>query len=107
MIDPQWAGPVLGVVTLGTIAAGHVIVRKVNYLWGTRTAPAFFVVGAAALAASLLLSSDLLSAIAGIFGITTTWDGVELYRQEERVRRGRAPRNPNREVEPRRGERIS
>jgi hypothetical protein len=34
--------------------------------------------------------------------MTTLWDSFELMRQEERIRRGHAPANPNRPVEERR-----
>ena len=94
----QWAGLALAVTTVATIGVGHVLVRKLNYHFGTKPAPLAFLLGAAAMAASLLVSRDLTSALLGIVGITTLWDGVELIRQEERVRKGRAPRNPKRKV---------
>jgi hypothetical protein len=49
---------------------------------------------------SLWVSNDLASAVLSVVGLTTLWDGFELYRQEERVRRGHAPANPDRPVEP-------
>ncbi len=95
----QWAGLVLAMVTFGTIAFGHVMVRKVNYLYGTKPAPALFVLSLLLMTLSLKMG-DLASAALGIIGITTFWDGIELYRQEKRIRRGHAPANPNRPVEP-------
>ncbi len=100
----QWAGPILGSIMLGTIAIGHVIVRRLNYLHGTKPAPVFAVIGIASLLISIILANDLLSACFGIIGVTTIWDAIELVRQEERVRRGHAPANPNRPVEPSRKE---
>jgi hypothetical protein len=94
----QWAGLALAVTTVATIGIGHVLVRKLNYHLGTKPAPVAFLLGAAAMGASLLVSSQLTSALLGIIGITTFWDGIELIRQEERVRKGTAPRNPRREV---------
>jgi hypothetical protein len=94
----QWAGPVLGAVTVATIWFGHVMVRKVNYHFGTRPVPLVLALGAGGLAASLFVTWDLLSAVLGIVGITTVFDGIELIRQEARVRRGHAPENPNRPV---------
>ena len=94
----EWTGPVLAAVTVATIGLGHVTVRKVNYLFGTVPAIPLFFLGAGILAASLFVSSDLLSAILGIVGVTTVWDGVEVIRQEKRVRSGHAPENPKRPV---------
>ena len=98
----QWAGPVLAVVTFATIGFGHMMVRKVNYLYGTKPAPYVLGLGLLFLFISLRATSDLASAVLGIVAVTTLWDAFELYRQEERIRRGHAPANPNRPVKPRR-----
>ena len=92
----QWSGPVLAFIVVGTIAAGHVAVRKLNYLWGTKPAVPLITLGAAILTGSLYVDSNLLCATLGIVGITTLWDGVEIIRQEKRVLVGHAPKNPNR-----------
>jgi hypothetical protein len=94
----QWAGLVLAVLTFGTIGLGHVAVRKLNYRYGTKPAPIFLVLGLALLGLSLLVKDSLASAALGIVGMTTLWDAVELVRQEERIRRGHAPANPDRPV---------
>lgn len=98
----QWAGLVLAVVTFATIGLGHEAVRKTNYLYGTKPVPYVFIAGLLFLFISLRLQSNLASAALGIIGITTLWDSFELIRQEERIRRGHAPANPNRAVEARR-----
>ena len=98
----QWAGLVLAVLTTGTIGLGHVAVRKLNYRFGTKPTPIFLVLGLLLLGLSLLARDNLTSAALGIVGMTTLWDAVELIRQEERIRRGHAPANPNRPVKPRR-----
>jgi hypothetical protein len=98
----QWAGPVLAFVTVATIGIGHVMVVKTNYRYGTKPTPLVFGLGLAFLLLSLWTSSDLASAVLGIVGVTMLWDGFELYRQEERIRRGHAHANPDRPVEPRR-----
>jgi len=97
----QWAGPVLAAITLGTIGFGHVAVRKVNYLYGTKPSPHVFILGLLILYFSLKASNDILSASLGIIAVTFMWDAYELIRQEERIRRGHAPANPNRPVEER------
>lgn len=98
----QWGGPALAVVTLATIGFGHVMVRRLNYFYGTKPVPIVAGLGLLSLFLSLWTANDLTCAVLGIVGVTTLWDAVELYRQEERVRRGHAPANPDRPVEPRR-----
>lgn len=98
----QWAGAVLAIVTFATIGLGHVAVRKVNYLYGTKPVPYVLITGLLFLFISLRLESNLASAALGIIGITMLWDSFELIRQEERIRRGHALANPNRPVEARR-----
>lgn len=97
----QWSGVILAFITFGTIAFGHVAVRKLNYLYGTKPARYVLLAGLVFLFLSLQTHNDLASAALGIVGITTLWDSYELIRQEERIRRGHAPRNPNRPVETR------
>ena len=92
----EWAGPVLSAVTVATIGFGHVMVRKVNYRFGTKPVPWVALLGLAILASSLFASSVVASGALGIVGVTTLWDAVELIRQEKRVIKGHAPRNPNR-----------
>jgi hypothetical protein len=43
---------------------------------------------------SAISASDITSAALGILGITFLWDALEFFRQEKRVRIGRAPANP-------------
>jgi hypothetical protein len=80
------------------IGLGHVAVRKLSYRYGTKPAPFFLGLGLAFLGLSLLVTSNLASAALGIVRMTTLWDAVEFVRQEERIRRGHAPANPDRPV---------
>ena len=82
----QWAGLLLALVTFGAIAAGHVLVRRLHARFGTRPAVPLFLAGVLVLAGSLGASSNLLSGVLGIIAITILWDGVEIYRQERRIR---------------------
>ena len=67
-----------------------------------KPAPLVFVLGLVFFVLSLLVASNLASAALGILGMTTIWDGTELYGQEDRIRRGHLPAYPDRPVEPRR-----
>ncbi len=92
----EWTGFVLSLTTVATIGIGHVAVRKINYHFGTKLCPLFVAAGLSTLILSLFTSSTLVSGVLGIVGITTLWDAFELVRQEARVRKGHAPKNPNR-----------
>jgi hypothetical protein len=76
---------------------GHVSVRRIERnterLWLPIIVALF--VGVSAEVASFLTSSPILSAIMGIFGITLLWDALEFFRQQNRIRHGHAPANPN------------
>ena len=88
----QWAGIVLALVTFGGIGAGHVLVRRLHTRYGTRPAIPLFLMGGLVFAGSLVAASDLLSGILGISAITILWDGVEIYRQEKRMKKYNTPR---------------
>ena len=92
----EWAGIVLSLFTVATIGGGHVAVRKINYRYGTKPVPAVALLGLGIIIASLFVESTILSGVLGIVGITTLWDALELVRQEKRVLKGHAPRNPAR-----------
>ena len=86
----QVGGVILAVVTFATIAAGHVLVRRLHARFGTRPAAPLFVAGLIVLLASLATGDDLTSGVLGITAVTILWDGVEMYRQEKRMQRERA-----------------
>ena len=83
----QWAGPILALTTFATIGIGHVLVRRLHARYGTGPALPFFVLGGLVLLSSVFISTDLISAILGITGITLAWDGIEIFRQEKRMQR--------------------
>ncbi len=83
----QWAGIILAFVTFATIGVGHVLVRQLHARYGTQPALPFFGLGLIVMALSLAARSDLLSAALGLTSITLLWDGIEMYRQEQRMQR--------------------
>lgn len=92
----NFTGIILAVVVFVTIGFGHVFVRKANYHYGTKLGIPLYIIGGIMLIYSLFVERDLFSAILGITAITIIWDGLEMYRQEKRIEKGHAPRNPNR-----------
>ncbi len=92
--------------TLGLIAAitaflsiwlGHVAVRKVEANARNIKTPMFIAIalGLVTEYCSLITVNRQLSTALGILGITLLWDAFEIYRQENRIKHGHAPANPN------------
>ena len=92
--------------TLGIIAAltafltiwfGHVAVRKIEFISPTIWIPTtiFATLGLIAEYGSLITIHRPLSTVFGIAGITLLFDAFEFTRQQNRIRKGHAPANPN------------
>ena len=75
---------------------GHVSVRRiereVERIWIPSMIALFF--GLTLEVFSLVSESMAASAFCAILGVTLLWDAHEFYRQQDRVREGRAPANP-------------
>ena len=92
--------------TIGLVAAastflgtwfGHVAVRKIESISPTIWLPtaSFTLAGIASECLALLTSNFLLSTAFGILGFTFLWDALEFTRQQNRIKKGHAPANPN------------
>jgi hypothetical protein len=92
--------------TVGFVAAastffgiwfGHVTVRKIESISPTIWLPttAFALTGIVLEWFSLSTSSLFLSTASGILGFTLLWDALEFARQQNRIKKGHAPANPN------------
>ena len=90
------SGIIIGLACFVIIGVFHPIVIKCEYYFSARSWPVFLVMGIAGLIASVMIGSDILSGIAGVFGCCSLWSIHELKKQEERVNRGWFPRNPKR-----------
>jgi hypothetical protein len=84
----QWAGILFAITTFGTIAIGHVLVRQNYPKMGTKAGIPLLLLGVVVMLISVTVQSKLVSGVLGIIAITTSWDGIEFYRQEKRVQRG-------------------
>jgi hypothetical protein len=92
----NWEGILIGGAAFIIIGIFHPIVVKSEYYFGKRVWPLFLVVGLLCLVLSTQISDTLGAAVAGIFGFASLWSIHEIIEQEERVRKGWFPANPNR-----------
>ncbi len=86
----------IGAIAFLIIGIFHPIVIKGEYYFGKRIWPLFAIAGVGCIALSLFLGHALLSAVAGITGFSCLWSIHEIMEQEERVKKGWFPDNPNR-----------
>lgn len=93
----NWLGPVAALAAFFGIWFGHVAVRKIEFSAPTLQLPGtlFALTGIALEWFSLCTSNFLLSATTGILGFTFLWDALELTRQQNRIKKGHAPANPD------------
>lgn len=91
----NYYGITIGIITLVLIGLGHVIVIKAEYYFTKRIWPLFLCIGIVALVVSLFVENDLLSGALGITSFTFLWSIHEVIEQEERVKKGWFPKNPN------------
>lgn len=92
----QFTGAIIGIMAFLIIGVFHPIVIKTEYYIGKKAWPVFLIVGLALIASSLWIHHIIASAILGIVGFSSLWSIHELIEQEERVRKGWFPSNPNR-----------
>lgn len=93
----NFAGILLGVGAFLIIGIFHPIVIKAEYYWGKRSWPIFAILAVVCFVVSIISSSFYTSAIFGVLSFSLLWSIFELFKQEERVKLGRAKRNPKRE----------
>ena len=90
-------GVVAALATFLSVWFGHVAVRKVESISQTIWIPSavFTALGLLMGFISLSTTNRSLSVALGILAITLLFDALELRRQQNRVRKGHAPANPN------------
>ena len=94
--DNNLLGLVIGLGTFLIIGLFHPIVIKGEYYFGTRCWWVFLALGTAVIALSVFVESVLWSALLGVTGFSSLWSILEIFEQQERVRKGWFPRNPKR-----------
>ena len=89
-------GLIIGIATFLLIGCFHVIVIKGEYYFSKNIWPLFLIVGLGTLILSIFIENSIISALVAVFGISCLWSIKELIEQEERVKKGWFPKNPNR-----------
>ena len=96
-MEINFIGPAAAFAAFLGIWLGHVSVRIIERRAKTLWPPIFIAIllGLTLEVFSLSTINRLLSAAAGILGITILWDALEFVRQEKRIKKGHAPANPS------------
>lgn len=92
----HFEGLVMGVIVFLIIGIFHPVVIKVEYYFGKKVWPVFFVVGWSFIIWSLYTENLFFSIFLGVFGFSCLWSIGELIEQKGRVEKGWFPKNPNR-----------
>ena len=89
-------GLIIGAMSLLIIGIWHPIVIKSEYYFGKKiSAVIFFIIGAMCSFFSIFINTTIVSVAFALFGFSGFWGIKEVYEQEERVRKGWFPSNPN------------
>ncbi len=89
-------GIIIGVISFLSIGVFHPIVIKSEYYFGKECWPVFLVAGIILMAISAFVSNVILSSALAVIGMSSWWSILELFEQEQRVKKGWFPANPNR-----------
>ena len=89
-------GLVIGISTFLIIGLFHPIVIKGEYYFGTRCWWAFLLLGIICGVLTIMVENVLFSALLGVTAFSSFWSILEIFEQQERVRKGWFPKNPKR-----------
>ena len=89
-------GIAVGGLAFLIIGLFHPVVIKAEYYFSKRIWPVFLVFGILFLGGSVWATGSVLPSALGVLGFTCLWSILELFEQEERVKKGWFPKNPKR-----------
>lgn len=92
----NYTGIIIGITSFLIIGLFHPIVIKCEYYFSYKIWPIFLVGGIGCCVLSLFVHNFILSAILAVLGFAMLWTIKELKEQDERVKKGWFPENPNR-----------
>ena len=93
----NFIGLIAALTAFFSIWFGHVAVRKIEFISPTIWLPTsiFAALGLIVEFLSLFAANHSLSTALGILGITLLFDALEFSRQQNRIKKGHAPANPD------------
>ncbi|MFO7914969.1 MAG: DUF4491 family protein [Candidatus Krumholzibacteriales bacterium] len=97
--DLNIMGFLVGLFSFIVIGVFHPIVKVVEYRLGKKAWPFFLIPGFILGVSSIFFKNNFVSVIAGVLAFSLFWSTHEIFKQHERVLRGQAERNPDREYE--------
>ncbi len=92
------AGIVIGICSFLIIGLFHPLVIKGEYYFGRKCRLWFLLAGVVFLALCIWIGDYFWSTLLGVTAFSCFWSVKEVAEQEERVRKGWFPANPNRKV---------
>lgn len=92
----NFQGVIIGLAAFAIIGIFHPIVIKGEYYFGKRIWPVFLIAGIVFVVLSVAVKNTIFSAIIGVIGFSSFWSIQEIFEQEQRVKKGWFPENPNR-----------
>ncbi|MDN5341804.1 DUF4491 family protein [Oceanotoga sp. DSM 15011] len=91
----SFEGILIGFFAFIIIGIFHPIVIKTEYYFGKKTWPIFLILGIIFIIISIFINNTLISSMISITGFSCLWSIHEIIEQEERVKKGWFPKNPN------------
>ena len=91
-----FSGILIGVISFLPIGVFHPIVIKAEYYFSKSCWPVFLAAGIVLMILSAMIENVVLSSALAVVGMSSWWSILELFHQEERVKKGWFPANPNR-----------
>ena len=88
------AGIIIGIGAFAAIRIFHPIVIKAEHHFSKRCWPVFLALGLVLIAASVFVANVTVSAVLAVAGFCSLWSIGELFKQEERVKKGWFPKKP-------------
>ena len=94
LVQNNLLGIVIGISTFLIIGLFHPLVIKGEYYFGTKCWWALLILGIICGALTILVENVLFSALLGVTAFSSFWSILEIFEQQERVRKGWFPKNP-------------
>ncbi len=92
-----YSGIIIGLIAFISIGIFHPIVVKSEFYFGKNVWPFFLIFGCILVLSSIFVSNIVISSCLAIVGFSSLWSIRELFEQENRVKKGWFPTNPNKQ----------